>query len=85
MSDVMADLIARQLRAARLTARRTQQSIADEIGVNQSNVSDWENGVTVPMLSSLRSWARALGHTVVLAPMSERAAGSSTENGEPRG
>lgn len=64
------DLIVRQLRAARLAASRSQQSVAGEIGINQSNVSDWENGVTNPTLSSLQSWARALGHAVVLLPMS---------------
>jgi transcriptional regulator with XRE-family HTH domain len=69
---VSADLIVRQLRAARLAARRSQQSVADEIGINQSNVSDWENGVTTPMLSSLRSWARALEHDVVLLPEGAR-------------
>lgn len=66
------DLIARQLRAARLLARRSQQSVAAEIGINQSNVSDWENGVTTPMLTSLRSWAAALGHDVVLLPAGGR-------------
>lgn len=64
------DLIARQLRAARVAARRSQRSVADEVGVVQSSVSDWETGIVNPTLSSLRSWARALDHTVVLLPMS---------------
>lgn len=64
------DRIARQLRAARIDAGRTQQSVADEAGVLQSMVSDWETGRTAITLPSLRSWARALGHTVVLLPMS---------------
>lgn len=65
----MTDLIARQLRAARLDAGRTQQSVADELGLVQSNVSDWETGVTNPTLPSLHKWARALDHVVVVLPV----------------
>lgn len=60
------DPIQRQLRAARLDAGRTQQSVADEAGFLQSMVSAWETGATSITLPSLRSWARALGHTVEL-------------------
>jgi transcriptional regulator with XRE-family HTH domain len=67
---VSIDLIQRQLRAARLVAGRTQQSVADAIGVTKQAISEWENGGCGITLASLRTWARALDHTVVLLPMS---------------
>lgn len=66
------DLIQRQLRAARLVAGRTQQSVADGAGVQQSTISDWETGATTITLPSLRSWAAALGHDIVLLPVGGR-------------
>lgn len=66
------DLIQRQLRAARLVAGRTQQSVADAAGVQQSTISDWETGATTITLPSLRSWAAALGHDIVLLPVGGR-------------
>ena len=76
------DLIHQQLRAARRIAGRSQQSVADAVGVGQSVISEWENGVCGITLASLRSWARALDHAVVLLPMSGPVS-TSPETGPP--
>lgn len=74
--------IARQLRAARILARRSQRDVASAVAVNQSTVSEWETGAVVPTLTSVLKWAATLGYELTLT---RRAAGSSTENGETRG
>ena len=38
---------------ARKQSRRSQKQVADELGIHQSNISDWENDVSRPSLEYL--------------------------------
>lgn len=54
---------------ARLRARRrelgiTQRALAQRLGLNNSYLSNWENGTYAPQLASLLAWAEALGWSV---------------------
>ena len=38
---------------ARKQSKRSQKQVADELGIHQSNISDWENDVSRPSLEYL--------------------------------
>lgn len=46
------------------TAERTGQWLAQQLGVNVSQVSRWRRGVNVPTLATQRKIAKALGVSV---------------------
>ena len=42
----------------------TQKQIADMLGIEQSNISDWENNVSRPEYENLIALARLYGETL---------------------
>ena len=54
-----------QLLMARLARRMTQTQVAATIGVTVASLSRWETGATVPLLSHVGVWARAVGVTLL--------------------
>lgn len=53
-------MIGFRIKEARKARRRTQQWLADEVGVKQSSVSLWEQGETEPATANCASIAQAL-------------------------
>jgi DNA-binding XRE family transcriptional regulator len=53
--------LARQIREARHQAGLTQADLADELGVRQSSVGQWERGATTPTLGMFRRMVAVLG------------------------
>ena len=39
---------------------KTQAELADELGVTQGNISQWENGIAFPRMNKLPELAKAL-------------------------
>ncbi|EEG08212.1 helix-turn-helix domain-containing protein [Pseudogulbenkiania ferrooxidans] len=53
-------IIGFRIKEARKARRRTQKWLADEVGVKQSSVSQWEMGETEPTTANCSSVAQAL-------------------------
>lgn len=53
--------VGRQLEKARLTAKLTQQALAEKIGTHQSSIARAESGLNLPSLSFLKKIADAVG------------------------
>lgn len=60
--------IRRQLRGRRLALGWSQQQLATKIEVGQSMISEWETGVTVPVVTNLLIWMWALGMNMFIYP-----------------
>lgn len=75
LKDVQAEL-GRNVRAARARARLTQEALADEAGLERSQVSLIEREAGNPTLSTLCQLAGALGVTVAQLVLEERGARS---------
>lgn len=54
------------LRSARIHRGLSQADLADKLGTTQSAISEWENGVVVPTVTSFIVWAGALGVRISL-------------------
>jgi transcriptional regulator with XRE-family HTH domain len=50
-----------KIRAVRRTAGLSQEALAEQLGVRQSSISQWERGHTRPALEHLVPLATALG------------------------
>lgn len=66
------------LKAKRKQANLTQNDIADIFGISSVNVSDWENGRTMPEASRLPALAKKLG-TSISELLGESAPTASTQ------
>lgn len=55
---------AKRFKQLRLQNGYTQKQVADILGVNQSNISDWENNVSRPEYENLIALARLYGETL---------------------
>lgn len=53
-------MIGNRIKSARQTRKRSQQWLADEIGVHQTSVTQWETGRTDPATENLKRLAKAL-------------------------
>ena len=53
--------LARQIRTARRQAGLRQADLADELGIRQSSVAQWERGATTPTLGMFRRMISVLG------------------------
>ena len=53
-----------RIKELRKKTEMTQNALAKKIGVNQSAVAQWENGLTVPRTSILPRVADALGVSI---------------------
>lgn len=53
-----------QLKTLRINAGKSQQELADAVGVTQAAVSQWESGVSSPQVGKLLVIAHFLGCTV---------------------
>lgn len=51
-------------RKLRLQSGLTQQQVAEKLGINQSNVSDWENDVSRPEYENLIALAELYDESV---------------------
>lgn len=49
------------LEAARVNAKLTQKELAEELGISNATVVNWEKGVTEPTLSQLRKISQLSG------------------------
>ena len=49
------------LKAARVNAGLTQKELAKKLGVTNTTVNSWENGITEPSLNQLRELSRLSG------------------------
>ena len=54
-------ILGAKIHAARRKASLSQEALAEELGVKQSSVSQWERGHTRPSLAHLVPLATALG------------------------
>lgn len=52
------------IRALRISAGLTQKEFADELGISQVSVWQWEHGEALPTADKLPAIARALGCTI---------------------
>lgn len=50
---LLAFVVVREVRLMRQARGMTQAELGAKIGVTQSTISEWENGVTMPQLNSL--------------------------------
>lgn len=57
-----------QLALARLQAGLTQRELAPLLFTNQTSVSFWETGRSVPDLLNLMAWADVLGFDLLMVP-----------------
>ncbi len=69
------------LKAKRKQANLTQKDIADIFGISSVNISDWENGRTMPEASRLPALAKKLG-TSISELLGESAPAASTQPSE---
>lgn len=53
-----------RFRDARKQNGYTQQQIADLLGIEQSNISDWENNISRPEYENLIALAKLYGETL---------------------
>jgi DNA-binding XRE family transcriptional regulator len=53
--------LARQIRAARRQAGLSQADLADQLGIRQSSVGQWERGATTPTLGMFHRMIAVLG------------------------
>ncbi len=53
--------LARQVREARHQAGLSQANLADEVGIRQSSVGQWERGAATPTLGMFRRMVAVLG------------------------
>jgi len=53
-----------RFRKLRLQCNLTQKQVADTLGIEQSNVSDWENNVSRPEYENLIALARLYDETL---------------------
>lgn len=53
-------MIGQRIKFARLLRKRTQQWLAEEVGVNQSSVGQWETGRTEPTVENMSRVAQVL-------------------------
>jgi transcriptional regulator with XRE-family HTH domain len=58
--------IPRRLHNLRLDQDRTQQDIADQIGVTQASISGWESGQKIPRTHHAIAWAATLHHRLTV-------------------
>jgi len=58
--------LAGELIGARARAKLTQAQVARRMGTSQSAVARMESGRSLPSMSSLRKYAKAVGHRVVI-------------------
>jgi ribosome-binding protein aMBF1 (putative translation factor) len=64
----------RRLMVRRMALGLPQRRIAELLGTQQSHISDWETGKTIPQADGLAKYARALGLRLALV---ESATGES--------
>jgi transcriptional regulator with XRE-family HTH domain len=69
------------LRRERLKAGLEQPELAEKVGVNQGQVSDWERGYNGCRLGMLHKLAEALGCPATVLMLDEDAAGMPETNG----
>jgi transcriptional regulator with XRE-family HTH domain len=50
-----------KMRSARLLAKKTQDQVADQLGITKGAVSQWENDLTVPELEYFRGYCLFVG------------------------
>lgn len=53
-----------RFRKLRLQCNLTQKQVADTLGIEQSNVSDWENNISRPEYENLIALARLYDETL---------------------
>ncbi len=53
-----------RFRKLRLQCNLTQKQVADTLGIEQSNISDWENNVSRPKYENLIALARLYDETL---------------------
>jgi transcriptional regulator with XRE-family HTH domain len=58
--------LAAELIGARSRAKLTQEQVARRMGTSQSAVARMESGRSLPSTSSLKKYAKAVGHRVVI-------------------
>lgn len=77
---VITDLavVAHLLATKRHHDRRTQADVARALGITQSTLSDWENGVIIPPGDKLIAWLNISGFDLILGRK-----GSTPEQGKP--
>jgi transcriptional regulator with XRE-family HTH domain len=56
--------LAMRLSEARIAVDKTQEQLAEELGISPAAVAQWENGTTSPRLDRLGEIAAALATTV---------------------
>ncbi|HEY1394974.1 helix-turn-helix transcriptional regulator [Roseateles sp.] len=57
------------LRQARIDQGLTQTDVADALHVGRKQVSDWETGWAVPLVTSAQEWASVLGRRLTWEPI----------------
>src|SRR6266511_1969463 len=72
-------------REARMEAGLSQAGLADELGVGQSSVSQWEHGTTAPATRHLLGLLQVLGALLVRLLLGEEASAAGGEGGGRRG
>lgn len=70
--DPAVDPVIAEARSRRRARRLPQWSVAESMGTTQSAVSELENGVTVPSLTTTRRYLAALGLDLVAVEMHSR-------------
>lgn len=60
-SDGVGDTLGQKMRAARESARKTQDDVAEQLGITKGAVSQWENDATKPTLKNLRAYCLVVG------------------------
>ena len=53
--------LGQKMRSARRLAKKTQDQVADHLGITKGSVSQWETDVTVPELASFRAFCLFVG------------------------
>ncbi|MBD5583677.1 MAG: helix-turn-helix transcriptional regulator [Clostridia bacterium] len=54
----------KRFREARIQNKLTQKQVADKLGIEQSNISDWENDISRPEYENLIALARLYDETL---------------------
>jgi transcriptional regulator with XRE-family HTH domain len=64
MEDLNLNILAERLKSTRKAKKKTQDEVAEAIGVNKYTISDWERGIKQPGILNIVNYCNFLGITL---------------------
>jgi transcriptional regulator with XRE-family HTH domain len=64
MEELNLNMLAERLKSTRKAKKKTQDEVAEAIGVNKYTISDWERGIKQPGILNIVKYCNVLGITL---------------------